>query len=166
MMGTRGHIAVTVLALACGWMSAAGAGRPPQQAQNRSAAGPDLKQAQAEPNLDKRSKLALESADTAFETMKAAYEKGENTQVAAAATEIQQSVELAYTSLTQTGKDPRKSPKWFKRAEIQTRDLLRRLDSFQHDMSFGDRSMLDSVKTSVQQVHDNLLMGLMEGKHK
>lgn len=126
----------------------------------------DLKQALAEPNLEKRSKLALDNAEVAYQTMRAAYEKGDNHQVSAAAAEIQESVELAYTSLTKTGKDPRKSPKWFKRAEIETRDLLRRLDSFQQQMSFDDRPLLDTVKAKVQQVHDNLLVGLMEGKRK
>ena len=53
---------------------------------------------------------------------RAAYEKGENDEVAAALAEIQESVDLAYTSLTKTGKDPRRSPKWFKKAEIETRD--------------------------------------------
>lgn len=126
----------------------------------------DLKAARAETNLDKRSRLALENAQTAFENLKAAYQKGDNAQVSADAAEIRESVELAYTSLTQTGKDPRKSPKWFKRAEIETRDLLRRLDGFQEEMSFEDRPLLDRVKADVQEVHDNLLMGLMEGKQK
>lgn len=165
-MSMRRHTLVFALAMACGLAGAARADLPPQQTQSRSAGGPDLKQAQAEPNLEKRSKLAMDNAETAFHAMKGAYEKGDNSQTAAAAAEIQESVELAYTSLTQTGKDPRRSPKWFKRAEIQMRDLLRQLDAFQHDMSFGDRSMLDAVKVSVQQAHDNLLMGLMEGKHK
>ena len=57
--------------------------------------------------------------------------------------ELEESVELAHTSLNQTGKNPRKSPKYFKQAEIATRDLLRRLDSFQGEMSFDDRPMLD-----------------------
>jgi hypothetical protein len=126
----------------------------------------DLKAAMAEPNLEKRSKLALDNAETAYQAVRAAYEKGDNTQVAAAAKEILESVDLAYTSLTATGKDPRRSPKWFKRAEIETRDLLRRLTGFQEQMSFDDRPLLDAAKTRLQQVHDSLLVGLMEGKHK
>ena len=126
----------------------------------------DLKQALAEPNLEKRSKLALDNAEAAYQTLRSAYEKGDNGQVSAAAGEIKESVELAYTSLTATGKDPRKSPKWFKRAEIETRDLLRRLDSFQQQMGFEDRPMLDAAKAKIQQVHDSLLVGLMEGKRK
>jgi len=150
-MGGWRHMTALALALACGPAALAAA---------------DLRQAQAEPNLDKRSKLALENAAAALLAMEAAYAKGDSRAVAANAAEIQESVELAYTSLSQTGKDPRKSPKWFKRAEIQTRDLLRRLDSFQADMSFKDRPLLDQAKAGVQRVHDSLLMGLMEGKHK
>jgi hypothetical protein len=73
---------------------------------------------------------------------------------------------LGYDSLIKTRKDPRKSPKWFKKAEIETRDLLRSMESFEHDMSFNDRAMLEEAKERVQQIHDNLLTGLMEGKHK
>jgi hypothetical protein len=79
---------------------------------------------------------------------------------------MQESVELAYTSLTQTGKDPRRSPRYFKKAEIDTRDLLRKLEAFDQEMSFSERPMLEKAKSSIQKVHDDLLLGLMEGKHK
>lgn len=126
----------------------------------------DLKQAQEEPNLEKRSALAIDNAEAALQAARRAYAASDFKQVEASAAEIQESVDLAYTSLQQTGKNPRRNPKWFKRAEIATRDLTRRLDAFQHEMSYTDRPMLDSVKTRVQQVHDDLLVGLMEGKHK
>jgi cytochrome c556 len=126
----------------------------------------DLTRANAERNLEKRSKLALENAMAAYQAARAAYDKGDNERVAAAAAEIEESVDLAYTSLKSTGKDPRRSPKWFKRAEIDTRDLVRKLEGFQQEMSFADRPVLDKVKARVQQVHDDLLLGLMEGKKK
>jgi len=126
----------------------------------------DLKQALAQPNLEKRSQIALNNAAAAYKAARAAYEKGESDQVAARIAEIQESVELAFTSLTETGKDPRRSPKWFKQAEMDTRDLLKHLEAFDHEMSFSDRPMLEKVKAKVQQVHDDLLVGLMEGKHK
>ena len=126
----------------------------------------DLKRALAESNLEKRSGLALENAAAAYQRARAAYERGDEPQVAAAADEILESVKLAHTSLTATGKDPRKSPKWFKRAEIATRDLLRKLESFQQAMSFSDRSLLDKARALVQHVHDDLLLGLMQGKKK
>jgi hypothetical protein len=126
----------------------------------------DLKSALAEPNLGKRSKLALDNATMALKAAREAYGKGDNQAVAAAVEEIQQSVDLAYDSLMKTGKNPRNSPRWFKPAEISTRDLSRKLDTFQRDMDFADRPLLDKVKARVQQVHDELLLGLMEGKRK
>ncbi|MGA2737358.1 MAG: hypothetical protein ABSG65_07885 [Bryobacteraceae bacterium] len=125
-----------------------------------------LQEAKAEPNLGKRSVLALDNAFNALTQARDAYAKGLNEQVERFAKEIQESVELADTSLQQTGKDPRKNPKWFKRAESSTRDLLRRLDAFQQSMDVTDRPMLDAVKTKVQQVHDDLLVGVLEGKEK
>jgi len=126
----------------------------------------DLTQAMAEHDLGRRSKLALENAEAALKAARADYERGENDKVAAGIAEVVQSVDLAADSLNKTGKNPRSSPKWFKQAEIQTRDLLKRLDTFQRDMSFADRPMLDKAKARVQEVHDNILLGLMEGKHK
>jgi hypothetical protein len=126
----------------------------------------DLKQAMAEPNLEKRSKLALENAESAYAAARTAYQKGNNSQTAADISEMVKSVNLAYDSLNATGKDPRKSPKWFKRAEIETRNLLRKINDFQDEMDYSDRPLLDKAKATVQQVHDNLLMGLMEGKRK
>ena len=126
----------------------------------------DLKRARAEANLEKRSQLALENAMQAYQAARAAYQNGETAKVTEAAAEIEESVELDGESLKETGKDPRRNPKYFKKAEIETRDLLRKLDNFQQEMDFTDRPELDKVKAAVQQVHDDLLLGLMEGKHK
>jgi hypothetical protein len=126
----------------------------------------DLQKAMAEPNLEKRSQLALENADQAYRTARNDYEKGDATHLSGDLKEIQDSVDLAYRSLKDTGKDPRKHSKWFKRAEISTRDLLRRLDAFRHEMNFEDRPVLDPLIAHVQKIHDDLLLGLMEGKSK
>jgi hypothetical protein len=126
----------------------------------------DLQQVRAEPNLEKRARLALENAAARLQSAREAYQKDDTAAVSANAAELQESVDLAFASLSETHKDPRKSPKWFKYAEIQTRDLLRKIDTFQRDMSYQDRPLLDKVKEDVQQVHDKLLLGLMEGKPK
>jgi hypothetical protein len=123
----------------------------------------DLDQARAEPNLEKRSKLALDNAVAALKEAREAYKAGDMQKMTAKASEVQESAELAFTSLVKTGKDPRKSPKWFKRAEIESRDLLRSIETLEHDMSFDDRVILEKAKQKVQQVHDDLLTGLMEG---
>jgi len=126
----------------------------------------DLDAVKSEPNLEKRSKLALDNAIDALKAARTAYGKGDMTQVQSRITEIRDSVQLAETSLQGTGKNPRKSPKWFKRAEIETRDLLRQMDAFDRDMNVADRPLLDPLKAKVQQVHDDLLLGVMEGKNK
>jgi hypothetical protein len=126
----------------------------------------DLKQAMAEHDLGRRSKLALDNAEAALKSARAEYDRGETEKATAGISEFIESVDLASNSLNQTGKNPRSSPKWFKQAEIHTRDLLKRLETFQRDMNFTDRPMLDKAKARVQEVHDGLLLGLMEGKHK
>jgi hypothetical protein len=126
----------------------------------------DLKAALAEPDLEKRSGLALDNASQALKAAREAYDNGNNVLFTSLASEIEQSVDLAEKSLQQTGKDPRNHPKWFKRAEISTRDLLRRLDALQQGMSYLDRPQLDALKAHIAKVHDDLLLGLMEGKHK
>jgi hypothetical protein len=73
-------------------------------------------------------------------------------------------VELVAHSLKETAKNPRNHPKYFKRAEIGTRDLLRRMETFQQEMSYADRPTLDALKAYVQQTHDDLLTGLMGEK--
>jgi hypothetical protein len=126
----------------------------------------DLKAALAERDLGRRSKLALDNAGSALKAAREAYQKGDNPALAAAAKEFQESVDLAWDSLESTGKNPRKSPRWFKPAEIETRNLLKKLDTLQHDMGFEDRPILDKAKARLQKVHDDLLTGLMEGKSK
>ena len=126
----------------------------------------DLKAALAERDLGKRSKLALDNAGSALKAAREAYQKDDNPALAAAALEIEESVSLAWDSLESTGKNPRKSPRWFKQAEIETRNLLKKLDSLQHDFGFEDRPVLDKAKARLQKVHDDLLTGLMEGKSK
>jgi hypothetical protein len=86
--------------------------------------------------------------------------------MAAEIAEVERSVDLAYDSLTQTGKDPRRSPRWFKHAEIETRGLERRLETAQQEMNYADRPAFDKVRDRVRQVHEDLLMGLMEGKRR
>ncbi len=126
----------------------------------------DLKAALAERDLGKRSKLALDNAGAALKEAREAYQTGEDKALAAAALEIEESVSLAWDSLESTGKNPRKSPRWFKQAEIETRNLLKKLDTLQHDMGFEDRPVLDKAKARLQKVHDDLLKGVMEGKGK
>jgi hypothetical protein len=109
--------------------------------------------------------MALDNADDALKQARDAYDKGDNDAVTARMQEVEQSVELAESSLKQTGKNPSRSPKHFKFAELKTRDLLRKLESFREAMSVADRAVADHAIGTVQKIHDALLDGIM-GKNK
>lgn len=117
-----------------------------------------------EPNLEKRSQLALERAEAALKNARDAYRTGAKEKVAVNLVRIEESVNLSFTSLNLTGKNARKYPKFFKQAEIATRNLSRRLEEFQREMTLEDQSRLHMVRARVQQIHDDLLTGLMGGK--
>ena len=125
----------------------------------------DLARLQSEPNLEKRAHAALNNAEEALKQAREAYKNGDTAAAESRLEEVEQSVELADSTLKQTGKNPSRSPKHFKYAELRTRDLLRKLDGFRDDMSVADRPVIDRVIAAVQKVHDALLEGIM-GKKK
>ena len=125
----------------------------------------DLARVHAEPHPDKRAHAALENAEDALRQAREAYAKGDTDGTAARLEEVGQSVEMADSSLKQTGKNPSRSPKHFKFAELKTRELLRKLEGFRDEMSVADRPVLDRVAGTVQRIHDALLEGIM-GKNK
>lgn len=124
----------------------------------------DLTTIQSEPNLEKRSELALDHANLALDSARDAYSSGNYGKSQNDLQEVCDSVDLAYQSLSDTGKDPRKDPKFFKRAELRTRELLRRLEGVGQGMSQVDRGTLDKVRERISEVHDNLLNGIMTKK--
>jgi hypothetical protein len=124
----------------------------------------DLGAIQHEPNLERRSDLALQYANSALDAARDAYAAGDIDKTGAAFEEVGSSVDLAYDALGQTGKDPRRSPKFFKRAEMSTRQLLRRLDGMIESMSVADRLVAEKVRGRVADIHENLLKGIMKKK--
>jgi hypothetical protein len=124
----------------------------------------DLASVKSEPNLEKRSDLALEYASQSLDRAREAYAAGDVPSGQTALEEVRESVEVAYQSLQDTGKDARRSPKFFKRAELKTRELLRRLEGVKQTLSFDDRPVIEKVRARVNEVHDDLLTGLMSKK--
>jgi primosomal protein N'' len=80
--------------------------------------------------------------------------------------ELGLSVELALQSLRDTGKHPSKSTKHYKRGEIKTRQLHRRLESFGQEVNLDDRDAVNAVERKVQSIHDEFLNGVMSRKKK
>ena len=124
----------------------------------------DLASIKTEPNLEKRSELALDNAGTALDQAREAYNSGDVSKMEFALHEVEASVELAFQALTDTGKDARRNPKFFKKAELKTRELIRRLEGVREIVSYQDRALVEIVRDRVAEVHDNLLKGIMSKK--
>ncbi|MEQ1886455.1 MAG: hypothetical protein ABL967_15430 [Bryobacteraceae bacterium] len=125
----------------------------------------DLASIRQEPNLERRSELALANADHSLTTARKAYDAGDIDKTKEAIEEMQASVELANDSLRETGKDARKKPKFFKQAELNTRKLLRRIDAFREAMGYQYRPLIQPAEDRVNEIHEALLTGIM-GKSK
>jgi hypothetical protein len=124
----------------------------------------DLGPIKTEQNLERRSELALDNANVALDQARDSYNAGELAKSQASLDEVRESVDLAFHSLQDTGKDARRSPKFFKRAELKTRELLRRLEGLRQSVNFEDRALVETVRERVSEVHDELLKGLMSKK--
>lgn len=127
-------------------------------------AGQDLSSIRNEPNSGRRSELALEYASGAMDNARDANAAGEIAKMKAALNEVGGAVELAYESLTESGKDPRHDTKHYKHAELKTRELLRRLDGLSQSMDVEDRPAADKVRAEVAKIHDELLQGIFSKK--
>ena len=126
----------------------------------------DLAAVKAETKLDKRARKALDNADQALKTAEDAYRSGSLKESQSAFQEVGESVLLANDALKGTGKNPSRSPRHFKDAEIRTRELMRKLADFGQQMSFEDRGAVESVRATVEKVHEELLQAIMGGKKK
>jgi hypothetical protein len=127
-------------------------------------ANADLEAVKLEPNLEKRSDLAMANAGRALDEAREAYRNGENAKMQSALEEIRSSVELAQSSLQETGKHARRSPKHFKRVEMSTRSLLRRLQSFESDVSVEERPAITKLRSDLELIRDQLVLGIMSKK--
>lgn len=124
----------------------------------------DLASLQQEPNLERRSQLAMESANSALDAARTAYQANDIDKTRAVLEEVGEAVSVAYDSLKQTGKEARRDPKFFKRTELATRQMLRRIEGMSESMNFEDRSLMDKLRDRVTAIHENLLQDIMAKK--
>ncbi len=119
----------------------------------------------AEADLEKRSELALKAADDSLTAAAKAYkEAGEITAFRQHVADVQELTALCMKSLQESGKRASKRPKYFKRAELRLRGLLRRMTSLAHDVSAEDRPLVESAQKSMSDIHDQLLHEIMSKK--
>ena len=128
------------------------------------AAEKTLEEIKAEKNLERRAGQYLDYADKRMDSLGAIYRAGEWKKVEATLGEVVEAVVLAQESLKETGKDPRRHSKHFKRAEKATRELIRRLEGFSEDVSYDERATVEKARKRVEKVHDELLLGILGKK--
>lgn len=119
----------------------------------------------AEPRADKRYEKALDFASEQITVARKDYRDGRIEQFRQCVENVGEAVKVCDQTLRGTGKNPSKSPKHFKRAEMRMREIIRRLTGLEGDVSVEDRGVIAKVKTSVQEIHDNLLFDIM-GRRK
>jgi hypothetical protein len=124
----------------------------------------DLTAIKLEPNLERRSERAIDNASLAMDLAREASSAGELEKSKAALEELRDSVDLAYQSLVDSGKSARRSPKFFKKAELKTRELMRRLEGLAQAVDSDDRVFVESVRDRVSKVHDDLIKDIMQKK--
>lgn len=124
----------------------------------------DLSAIKMEPNLERRSERAIDNASAAMDTARDAASAGDSAKTKAALEEVCDSVDLSYQSLVESGKSARRNPKFFKRAELKTRELMRRLEGLAQAVDSDDRVFVESVRERVSKVHDDLIQDIMQKK--
>lgn len=123
----------------------------------------DLAEVKAETNLEKRAEKALIFAGELVTEMRTELDRNDVEKIKDQLQEFRAAVDLSVESLDATGKNARKNPKHFKRAEARLRELQRRLDTLRRDMSFDDRPVLDGVKEHVAKQIDALVQATLRG---
>jgi hypothetical protein len=123
----------------------------------------DMASVKAEPDLNRRSELALLNADDKLDAARQAYQAGNEAAEEAAIQEVADSVILCYDSLEQAHVAPRKS-RYYKRAELKVSALMRRLTGFRDEVGFDFRPKVDVVLKKVSEIHDELLADIMSRK--
>jgi hypothetical protein len=116
----------------------------------------------AEDNLEKRSDLALKEAETQLSAATKAYSSGPDLKAFGTHIEaVGDLAQLSLKSLQDSGKRARKSPKYFKRAELKLRSLLRRLETLEREVLAEDRPPVEATKSLVSTAHEQILSDIM-----
>ena len=121
------------------------------------AAESGLETIKAEVNLERRSELALAYAGEVLTKLRPGLETKEWAAIAPEIEEFRAAVDLSFAALKATGKNARKNPKYFKRAELKLRELSRRLRGLQVLAAVDDRPKMDEVIAYVDKLQDELV---------
>lgn len=125
----------------------------------------DLDTVGKEQNLTRRSQRALEFAEREMaKAQKIVKDFGSRSELQAALDNIVAGSELALQALRETGRPPRRLSREYKRGELKTRDLIRRLEDLEKALSLDDRPIAEAALKKVTQIHEDFLLGVMGQK--
>jgi len=125
----------------------------------------DLADVKNEPNLEKRSEKALENANMAVDEARKAYKSADLAGFGSRLREVEESAELSYQSLQDTGKAARRSPKFFKRAEMKLHAITKRLEALGSEVNFEDRVPVEATRKKLSDLEDKIVFEIMTKKH-
>lgn len=119
----------------------------------------------AENDLEKRSEVALKAAEESLSAAAKAYSSGGEVEAFRQhVTTAQDLTALSLKSLKDSGKRASKSPKYFKRAELKLRGLLRRMTNLSNEVSVEDRPVVEAAQKSMSEIHEQILHEIMSKK--
>lgn len=125
----------------------------------------DLDAAKKEPDLLKRSEMAL---SVAAESLKAARalpaEGGSLADLQKDMDVMVEAVELSLQALRDTGKHPNKLAKYYKHGELQTREMEKQMENLIQALAYDNRSPAEKAHDRLVVLHDEFLFGVMSGK--
>jgi len=116
----------------------------------------------AEKAFDKRAELALKEADEEISAAAKSYSEGGDIKAfrshVGAVSEL---VEFTLKSLQDSGMRGGKRTKNFKRAELKMRNLLRRLETLEIQVSADDRPSVEQAQKVVSEAREHVLYDIM-----
>jgi len=125
----------------------------------------DLDAAKKEPDPLKRSEMALTVAAEALKDARALPTEGGSVGDLQKDMDIVVAgVELSLQALRDTGKRPNKLAKYYKRGELQTREMIKHLENLVDALAYDNRPPAEKARDRLVVLHDEFLFGVMSGK--
>jgi hypothetical protein len=119
----------------------------------------------ADPNAERRSKVAVDAATAAEKNAEAAYAKADLDGVRLEMKNVADQMEAARKALNESGKTAGRNPRPYKYAEQRSREMLVRLNDLEQRMDSEEREIVAGPKAKAQDIHDEWFEGIM-GKKK
>lgn len=125
-------------------------------------ASDELDAIRKESSPERRQERALDLMDSSFkQAQEALRENSPPEKIRSLLTLMADAAEYSLTALRDTGKRPSKMTKQYKRGDLRTRELLRKLESFVNALSYDDRPPAEKTKLRIQVVAEEYLIGAM-----